>query len=382
MGGSTSKTKSDVFIESVNNAFVQSIQSCSMSSDVQQIISIKGDGNTLSNIEMNQVYTSLLTCIQDVNVVTKIQNDIVNAIKSASESQSVALLGVLGSSSSEVDTKLHESVRNAINVTTLTKLVNNIKAAQTVYVQGSGNTLLNINMKQVNSNIASSSQQVVANIDVLNSLKNTIDQSSKATQQDPIANFLNGLANLVSGPFKWIAIILVGGLIILVIFLNTGAGATVMGMAQDQMQDSQGYEQLPPEPLQQPPEPLQQLPPQQLPPQQLPPEPLQLPPQQLPPQQLPPQQPPEPLQQPPEPLQQLPEPLQQLPLQQQQPAQNLTELTAPLPPGLPKLEEGPSIPTQSNQPTPVNQSTPPINETINQSYVPPTFEEGSTQTRN
>jgi hypothetical protein len=336
MGGSTSKTKSDVFIESVNNAFVQSIQSCSMSSDVQQIISIKGDGNTLSNIEMNQVYTSLLTCIQDVNVVTKIQNDIVNAIKSASESQSVALLGVLGSSSSEVDTKLHESVRNAINVTTLTKLVNNIKAAQTVYVQGSGNTLLNINMKQVNSNIASSSQQVVANIDVLNSLKNTIDQSSKATQQDPIANFLNGLANLVSGPFKWIAIILVGGLIILVIFLNTGAGATVMGMAQDQMQDSQGYEQLPPEPLQQPPEPLQQL----------------------------------------------PEPLQQLPLQQQQPAQNLTELTAPLPPGLPKLEEGPSIPTQSNQPTPVNQSTPPINETINQSYVPPTFEEGSTQTRN
>ena len=338
MGGSSSKSKSDIFMESVNDAFVQSIQSCSMSSDVQQIISIKGDGNTLSNVEMNQVYTSLLTCIQDVNMTSKMQNDMVNAIKSASESQSVALLGVLGSSSSEVDTKLHESVRNAINVTTLTQLVNNIKAAQTVYVQGSGNTLLNINMKQVNSNIASSSQQVVANIDVLNSLKNTIDQSSKATQQDPIANFLNGLANLVSGPIMWFAVILVGGLIILVIFLNTGAGATVMGMAQDQMQDSQGYEE----------------------------------------EQLPKPAPPVPEFKK-EIVQETPQQLQQ----SSQPAQSLLELTAPLPPGLPKLEEGPSVPISSqNSVNQVNQSTPPINETINQSYVPPTFEEGPSQTRN
>lgn len=323
MGGSDSKSKSDIFMETVNNAFVQSIQSCSMNSDVEQIISIKGDGNVLSNIEMNQVYTSLLTCVQDVNVVSKMQTDMENAIKSAAESQSVALLGALGSSSSDVDTKIHNSVKNAINVTTLTQLVNNIRAAQTVYVQGSGNTLININMKQVNNNIASSSQQVVANIDVLNTLKNTITQSAKATQQDPIANFLNGLANLVSGPIMWFAIMIVGGLVILVIFLNTGAGASVIGMAQNQMNGQEEYEQEP-TPL----------------------------PEQAP----------------------LPEPtpMSSIPLE---PPQSINSLMA-TPENLPTLNDVNTTFNSSTNTSP-SPNLSPINETINQTYQPLKLDEGS-----
>jgi hypothetical protein len=295
-----------------------------MNSDVEQIISIKGDGNVLSNVEMNQVYTSLLTCMQDVNMVAKMQTDMENAIKSAAESQSVALLGVLGSSSSDVDTKIHNSVKNAVNVSTLTQLVNNIKAAQTIYVQGSGNTLLNINMKQVNSNIASSSQQVVANIDVLNTLKNTITQSSTAKQQDPIANLLNGLANLVSGPIMWFAVILIGGLVVLVIFLNTGAGASVLGMAQDQMngQDDQ-YSEPEPQLFEQQPQPT---------------------------------------------IYEAPEP-----------APSLNSLMT-TPENLPKLDDesvnqNPSINEPVNQQ--VNDQSPPINETINQTYQPLKLEDVS-----
>jgi len=333
MGGSSSKSKTDIFMETVNSSFVQSIQSCSMNSDVEQIISIKGDGNVLSNVEMNQVYTSLLTCMQDVNMVAKMQTDMENAIKSAAESQSVALLGVLGSSSSDVDTKIHNSVKNAVNVSTLTQLVNNIKAAQTIYVQGSGNTLLNINMKQVNSNIASSSQQVVANIDVLNTLKNTITQSSTAKQQDPIANLLNGLANLVSGPIMWFAVILIGGLVVLVIFLNTGAGASVLGMAQDQMngQDDQ-YSEPEPQLFEQQPQP------------------------------------------------QIPEPEPQPTIYEApEPAPSLNSLMT-TPENLPKLDDesvnqNPSINEPVNQQ--VNDQSPPINETINQTYQPLKLEDVS-----
>jgi len=246
MGGGSSKSKSDVFVESVNNAFITSIQSCSMNSNIEQIISIKGDGNVLSNVELNQVYSGLLTCVQDLNVIEKLQNDVTSAIKSSAEKQDVALLGVLNSGGSDVDTKIHHSVVSSINKTTMTQLVSDIKAMQTINIQGSGNTLLNINMKQVSSNIASSSQKVVSNIDVVNTIKNSLEQSSKSTQQDPIANLLKGLSDLVSGPIMWIAIIIIGGIIGLIIFLNTGAGASVLGMAQDQMNgpedDEEEYE--------------------------------------------------------------------------------------------------------------------------------------------
>lgn len=325
MGGSSSKSKSDIFMESVNNAFVQSIQSCSMSSDVEQIVSVKGDGNILSNVELNQVYTSLLTCVQDVNMISKMQTDMQNAIKSAADSQSVALLGALGSSNSEVDSKIYNSVRNAINMTTMTQLVNNVKAMQTIYVQGSGNTLINVNLKQVNSNIASSSQQIVANIDVLNTIKSSLDQSSKSTQSDPISDLLNGLANLVSGPVMWFAIIIIGGLVILVIFLNTGAGATVMGMAQDQLNNEQYednnefMEQDEMEPIPEPAISINQNPPLQT-------------------------------------------------ESKLEPVPKMSELIAPLPPGLPKLNEN-----NRQLPSNLNERSESFNENVNKSYIPPVF---------
>ena len=326
MGGSSSKSDVDIFMESVNDVFVQSIQSCSMNSNVEQIINIKGDGNILSNIELNQVYTSLLTCVQDVNMIAQIQNNIEEKIKSFAESQSVALLGALGNSDSEINTRIHNSVRNAINVTTMTQLVNNVKAAQTINLDGSGNTLLNINMKQVNNNIASSSQQVIANIDVLNTMKATLDQKSKATQEDPIENLLNGLSKLMTGPIMWVAIIIIGGLIVMVIFLNTGAGSAVMNAVQDQY----SYEQ--PPVTEQPPLPM------------------------------PINQPPPVTEQPP-----LPMPINQPP-PVTEPISSMNELMQ-LPKGLPKLEETSPMPISQSQPInetlpmPINQP-PPVNKPI------------------
>ncbi len=236
MGGSSSKSKSEIFVENVNSAFVNSIQSCSGNNTVEQTIHIKGNNNFLDDVSMDMVFTGLMTCVQDVNMVAKIQNDLYDAIKSSADAQGVAVLGALGNTDSDVETGIRKSINNAINVTTLTKLVNDIKASQMIMIEGSGNVFLNVSQRQVTSNIASSSQQVVANIDVLNQIKHIIEQTSKSVQSDPISNFLNGLAKLISGPVMWFAIILLGGLIIIVIFLNTGAGASVLEMAQTQQE--------------------------------------------------------------------------------------------------------------------------------------------------
>lgn len=237
MGESNSKSTSDVFMENVNNVMVSSMQKCSQTSAISQIINIKGDGNVLSDIEMNQVFTSLLTCVQDVNVIAKLQSDLSAEIKSQSEAQNVALIGLLGKSDSEVNSRIYSSVRNAVNVQAITEMINNVKSDQMINIEGQGNTLVHVSMKQINNSIASSSQQVIANIDVLATIKNKLDQSSKATQTDPITDFFNGLSKLFTGPLMWVAIIIIGGLIVFVIFLNTGAGATVMNTVQEQYQD-------------------------------------------------------------------------------------------------------------------------------------------------
>jgi hypothetical protein len=244
MGGSSSKAKSTIIAEAVNEAMVNSMQTCTSNVDLEQSINVKGQGNVLSNIQMNQVYSSVMTCVNNTSWMSKFQNDLSAAIKQSAESQSVALLGALGNSDTEVENYIKNSVRNSVNVSTMTQLINNIKQKQTINVQGVGNTLINISMSQMNNNISSSTQELVGSMDVINRIAAVADQKAKSTQQDPIANLLSGLANLLTGPLMWVAIMLIGGLVIFVIFLNTGAGQAIMDKGFDYADGyaaSQGY---------------------------------------------------------------------------------------------------------------------------------------------
>ena len=238
MGGSSSKTKSDIMTSSVNDVIVTSMQNCSSSSSISQIISVKGQGNVLSNVEMKQVFTSMMTCVNKTDWMADLQTKIENKIKEVASAQSVAVLGALGNSSADIDSKISSSVRNAINVTSMTNLINNVQQKQEISVEGQGNTLLNISMSQINNNIASSTQDLVGSISVLNDINNKLTQDANATQQDPIANLLKGLSDLLTGPMMWIAIMVVGGLIAFVMFANSSAGQMLVSEGINQMDNN------------------------------------------------------------------------------------------------------------------------------------------------
>lgn len=242
MGGSSSKNKSTVIAETLNKVMVSSMQNCSNYVDLTQELVVKGDGNVLSNVQMNQVFSSIMTCVNKTEWMTKLQNDLTAAVKQSAESQSVALLGVLGNSDAEVDNYIRNSIENSINVSTMSSLVNNIKQKQSIYVEGVGNTLINISMNQMNTNISSSTQELIGTVDVLNKIASSVDQKAKSTQEDPIANLLKGLSDLISGPIMWVAIMLIGGLIIFVVFLNTGAGQSLMDAGINYVDPNQSSE--------------------------------------------------------------------------------------------------------------------------------------------
>jgi hypothetical protein len=236
MGGSSSKTNATVINEAVSELMLASMQSCSNEKDIVQEIVVKGQGNLLSDISMEQMYRSILTCANDTDWMSKLQTDIEDTIKQKADSKSLAFLGVLSESDSSVDSLVSKSVKDSINLKTVSDLVNKTRQKQSIYIEGKGNVLTNITMKQMNDDIASSTQALVGSIDILKKLKTDVDQEAKAAQDDPIANLLKGLSDIISGPIMWIGIIIIGGLIIFVVFMNSGAGASLIEQGSIQAQ--------------------------------------------------------------------------------------------------------------------------------------------------
>jgi hypothetical protein len=239
--GPQSKANTKVLTDQINDLILTSMQSCGTNVDLEQSLNVSGQGNVVSNLYMEQIFTSILTCVNKTDWMSKLQNDISTNIKQSSETKSVALLGILGASNSDVNLNIDNSVKNAINLKTMTSMINNIRQKQSVNVSGVGNVVRYASLKQVQSNISSSVQEIVASIDVLNKITNTGDQKSKATQDDPIKDFFDGVANVLTGPLKWITIMIVGALALLVIFINSGGGTDFMNLIIGNEDDTDEY---------------------------------------------------------------------------------------------------------------------------------------------
>jgi hypothetical protein len=154
MGGTVTKSKSDLLSESINDIVVNSMQNCSSNSDIEQIINVKGQGNVLSDIEMDQVFNTVMTCVNKSEWMADLQTQIEEKLNQSAASQSVAVLGALGNSSANVTSTIRNSVKSAINVATVSNMVNNARQRQVINVEGVGNTVIKVSMNQVNNNIA------------------------------------------------------------------------------------------------------------------------------------------------------------------------------------------------------------------------------------
>ena len=210
-GGSSSKSKTDIFSELVNKAFVKTLQSCQTSVNQVQEIVIHGSNNTVSNVQMKQQFSGMMKCVQDNQFIADFQAKLANDIKSAAASQSVSVLGALGNSNSEIDTRLRQSVQNIVDTTNMTKLVTTMASTQRIQIGSEGavnssdnNVVENITLEQFNEMLSSNSQKIINQISAVNDLKAQIDQESKATQTNFIKGILDGVANIVgeiTGPF-------------------------------------------------------------------------------------------------------------------------------------------------------------------------------------
>ena len=189
MGGSSSKLSSTTFNKSVNDIFVNSIQQCSASGTSEQVINIIGNKN-VTKTQMSQRLTLMQDCIQDPKFISKLQTDLISAIKASANAQNPAILGALGKSEAEVDTVIRNDVHNVITTTNMTRLSLSIKNIQAIYIVGNEN-VTDATMTQISDAVNKSTQSILNDIDSITKISNTIDASAEAIQENPISQIIS-----------------------------------------------------------------------------------------------------------------------------------------------------------------------------------------------
>ena len=199
-GGASSTSKTEVLSETVAEVMMKNLVDCGSSSTTTQRFEVSGDGNTIAGVKMLQAFTITVDCANSATNVTKLQSAVTSAIKNSSTAQSVALVGALGSSSSNVDQLISTSVRNSITSENITKLSLESNTAQVFLVSGSNNTISDITMEQRKSVILKAVMKVVNDIDVIQKISNAAVSDSAAIQKGPLdflTDWMDGLTGVI-----------------------------------------------------------------------------------------------------------------------------------------------------------------------------------------
>lgn len=220
MGGSSSKTSTDIYTSNIVEAMSKTIQNCSGNTTINQQVIIKGNYNVVRNVRIVQGMKLSTSCSLDDKNIAAAQQAVENAIKQQSEAQNVALLGALSSSSSRDDTKIRNEVRATITRETVQNIVNNFNATQEFYLDGNNNIVEDISMEQSMQVLFDNCLAALSQLSTVQDVMNNAELISKATQTNPVSEIIGAIGNIITSlGGMWtiviIVAIVVGGYIII-----------------------------------------------------------------------------------------------------------------------------------------------------------------------
>jgi hypothetical protein len=235
MGPTSSKTKSDIFMEAVNNTVISAVMNCSTSSTMGQSITVNGKYAQANNNNLTQTLSDVSTCQLTNDFIGKFQTQMEAGIKQAAEAASSGILGVLNTTTSDTDTTIRSSVRNSVTNESVSNIIKTIVAAQSITVNDEGGQSNNNTLTQANNSIMNAVSSLSNSISAVTTIKDALDQSASAKTTNPISEIIDSAANFFSGPIKWIVLAVVAVIVGIVVFFNTGGGKQTLNMAQQMM---------------------------------------------------------------------------------------------------------------------------------------------------
>ena len=177
MGVSSSKSAVDVINEAVAEAIVKSLLACSGKVVQQQSIRLSGN---VSDTTIKQTAVVEISCLQNLQLTADLQTKIANAIKQASEAESIPLSGTYAESLSAIKNYVGTNL-NISNIANCSASVNN---RQEVIVDP-GSKIKRVSLVQNANVVANCMQKALNNLKFAQGLVSTVENKS-ATRGSPV----------------------------------------------------------------------------------------------------------------------------------------------------------------------------------------------------
>jgi len=177
MGVSSSKSAIDVINEAVANVIVKSLLACSGKVVQQQSIRLSGN---VSDTTIKQTAVVEIRCLQNLQLTADLQTKIANAIKQASEAESIPLSGTYAESLSAIKNYVGTNL-NISNIANCSASVNN---RQEVIVDP-GSNIKRVSLVQNANVVANCMQKALNNLKFAQGLVSTVENKS-ATRGSPV----------------------------------------------------------------------------------------------------------------------------------------------------------------------------------------------------
>jgi hypothetical protein len=206
MGAQKSKTASAMITEIIAETIVNDMQASSAILKASQKIVVRGDGNTLSNITMKQVGVINMNAYRKSTNDATLQAKVNNAIDL--KSSQVNSFPTIGYASIENSNKVHEIVKQTVNINMIQTCVTKITLVQSVEVMGNQNVIQGVNFDQAGSVLASCISDSLQN----SALGATIENMAKQASTQEQGSFLDFIGDIFKAPLY-----LIGAIILIII---------------------------------------------------------------------------------------------------------------------------------------------------------------------
>jgi hypothetical protein len=190
MGGSSSKNKTEVTNESVNEAVAENIQRLSASGSATQEITVTGNNNTVCNTDMGQEVSVVAKGDFNNDMAAKMQNSVMAKLKASSDSSS-NIFGLAGSKA-ENESKVTNIVKNKFTMKNVQDCLGQLNLNQRITVGGSGNTVCKNKMKQSATLLVNCMNKNTGVMDAINKTVSDVDTSAKSKNQGLLESLVGG----------------------------------------------------------------------------------------------------------------------------------------------------------------------------------------------
>jgi type IV secretory pathway VirB2 component (pilin) len=213
MGGSSSRSVTEVIRESITSAAFSAQNKCVTNLTTNQLLSITGNNNIIRNVDLSQTTTFKQNCGQNTDLVRDVQSRMLAAVAASSEAKSAGLNFSLGSNSS-TENRIRDIIKTNITTEVLNEIVTNSVQNQEIRIRGSNNIVEGASMKQLQDIFSDAAQKTAEKITSELTATTTATTASSATSESVLQPLVDIMQSWVAG-FVLLAIIAVVAVIVI-----------------------------------------------------------------------------------------------------------------------------------------------------------------------